>query len=234
MALGHREQYRGGLQRLEPMPRVGHDHEVTRRCLLTVVSCGQADSSVQHVDRGLARVLVFRELLACGQRDHGLTQGALVPAMDRVGATPIRSRPCELEVLTGLVPVRRGPVSRGDGDPTLGSVGRAGVGSVRTSTLDRSAAERAGMQTSSGTHPLTPPWTRPGQAPMATAPGPSTPRTCWPHHGDGGVLHGADRQDLRTGVEGGHEVVHPGVPVGHRDLADLHAAPPQLQTTASG
>ena len=58
-------------------------------------------ASVEDVDGGLARVLVLVERLARGERDQGLAQRVLVPAVHRPGAASAGRGASNLELLTG-------------------------------------------------------------------------------------------------------------------------------------
>jgi len=65
------------------------DHGVLGRTELHGFVAGdELHPARDHLDRGLARVLVFLEVLALGQRDHGLLQRVLAAAVEVVGGTP--------------------------------------------------------------------------------------------------------------------------------------------------
>jgi len=73
---------------LEVVPAVGDDDEAAGAAVPPILASAEANTSVQHVDGGFAVVLVLAELLAAQQRDHGLPQDVIVPAVDSGCAAP--------------------------------------------------------------------------------------------------------------------------------------------------
>src|SRR5215467_2451996 len=90
--LGHREQHRSILNGLKSVPGVRDDDQVTRCAVPGRVSSGESNPAGEHVHGGLTGVLVLLERLTRGQRDDGLAQHVLVPAVHGCGATPAGGR----------------------------------------------------------------------------------------------------------------------------------------------
>ena len=95
-----REQHRGIVDRFETVPGF-RDHQQITMAALPRCGCGmQADPPAQHQQRRLTRILVLGQFGTSRQRDHGLAQPVLVPAVHRGRARP-RDRGGSLEQLTG-------------------------------------------------------------------------------------------------------------------------------------
>jgi hypothetical protein len=70
--LGNGQQDRGVLQRLETVPGVRDDEQVSGACLPRLPTDDHADSAVEHLDGGRARVLMLSEAGTLAQADDGL------------------------------------------------------------------------------------------------------------------------------------------------------------------
>jgi len=89
--LAHGQQDRGILDGMQGMPGSGHDEKITGTAFPGRVSGGQPHPAAQHLDGGLAGILVLGQRGAGRHGEHRLTQRVLVAAVDGLGAAPGRS-----------------------------------------------------------------------------------------------------------------------------------------------
>ena len=70
------------------MPSVRDCHVLTRLEVGLLLGGGEADRAPQDLERRLPGVRVLGEFLPCSQRNDGLAQGMLAPAVKRVRRPP--------------------------------------------------------------------------------------------------------------------------------------------------
>ena len=105
--LGHGEEHGGIFERFEGVPGGRDDEQIPRGTFPADVPGTEADPPVQHMNGGLARVVMLIQPVASGERDHGLTQHVLVASVHGVRAAPAGGVPRDLQLFPGQRSKRR-------------------------------------------------------------------------------------------------------------------------------